>query len=89
MAVTKIWRVRGAASDVIDYASDPEKTIETFSEEVTADVADVIDYADNEVKTENHAYTTGINCDRASAKEEFALTKARFGKQGGITERKT
>ena len=36
MAVTKIWRVRGAASDVIDYASDPEKTIETFSEEVTA-----------------------------------------------------
>ena len=84
MAVTKIWRVRGAASDVIDYASDPEKTIETFSEEVTADVADVIDYADNEVKTENHAYTTGINCDRASAKEEFALTKARFGKQGGI-----
>lgn len=84
MAVTKIWRVRGKASDVIDYASDPEKTIETFSEEVTADVADVIDYADNEVKTENHVYTTGINCDRESAKEEFALTKARFGKQGGI-----
>lgn len=84
MAVTKIWRVRGAASDVIDYASDPEKTIETFSEEVTAEVADVIDYADNEAKTENHVYTTGINCDRESAKEEFALTKARFGKQGGI-----
>ena len=26
MAVTKIWRVRGSAGRIIDYASNPEKT---------------------------------------------------------------
>lgn len=84
MAVTKIWRVRGKADQVIDYASNPEKTKENLSEEELADIADVLEYADDAVKTEAHYYTTGINCDKARAKEEFSLTKTRFGKQGGI-----
>lgn len=84
MAVTKIWRVRGKAENVIDYASDPEKTMGKMTEEELADIADVLEYADDEVKTENHYYTTGINCSRESAKEEFSLIKNRFGKQGGI-----
>ena len=84
MAVTKIWRVRGKADQVIDYASNPEKTKKNLSEEELADIADVLEYADDAVKTEAHYYTTGINCDKARAKEEFSLTKTRFGKQGGI-----
>ena len=84
MAVTKIWRVRGNAGRVIDYASNPEKTIATLPEEELAEIADVLEYADDEVKTEHHHYTTGINCDKDSAKEEFSLTKRQFGKQGGI-----
>ena len=84
MAVTKIWRVRGQASNVIDYANDPEKTVESLSPDELSDIADVLEYADDERKTENHFYTTGINCDRVSAKEDFAFTKNRFGKQGGI-----
>ena len=84
MAVTKIWRVRGKAEDVIDYANDPDKTVERMTEEELADIADVLEYADDEVKTENHYYTTGINCERDSAKEEFNIVKKQFGKQGGI-----
>lgn len=84
MAVTKIWRVRGKAENVIDYANDPDKTVESMTEEELADIADVLEYADDEVKTENHYYTTGINCDRDTAKEEFNLIKKQFGKQGGI-----
>ena len=84
MAVTKIWRVRGNAGDVIDYANDPEKTIDRLSEEELADLADVLEYADDEVKTENHCYTTAINCQRDTAKEEFNEVKKRYGKRGGI-----
>ena len=84
MAVTKIWRVRGKAQSVIDYVKDPEKTVCTLSEEELGDIADVLEYVDDEVKTEKHFYTTGIGCDRDNAKEEFELTKKRFGKEGGI-----
>ena len=84
MAVTKIWRVRGNAGNTIDYANDPEKVIKTLSEDELADIADVLEYADDEVKTEKHMFTTGINCTREFAKEEFSITKSQFGKQGGI-----
>ncbi len=84
MAVTKIWRIRGSAGRIIDYASNPEKTALGIDDEELAGLADVLDYADDEIKTEKHFYTTGINCDREYAKEEFQLTKERFGKQGGI-----
>ena len=84
MAVTKIWRIRGSAGRIIDYASNPEKTALGIDDEELAGLADVLDYADDEIKTEKHFYTTGINCDREFAKEEFQLTKERFGKQGGI-----
>jgi len=84
MAVTKIWRVRGNAGDVIDYANDPEKTIGRLTEDELADLADVLEYADDEVKTENHCYTTAINCQRDTAGEEFNEVKKRYGKRGGI-----
>ena len=84
MAVTKIWRVRGSAGRIIDYASNPEKTKLGIDDEELSGLADVLDYADDEIKTEKHFYTTGINCDREFAKEEFQLTKDRFSKNGGI-----
>ena len=84
MAVTKIWRVRGSASRIIDYANNPEKTSLNLNDEELSGLADVLNYADDEIKTEKHFYTTGINCDREFAKEEFQLTKDRFGKPGGI-----
>ena len=58
--------------------------IADMPENELSDLADVLEYADDEVKTEKHMFTTGINCTREFAKEEFALTKSQFGKQGGI-----
>ena len=84
MAVTKIWRVRGKVGNVIDYANDPEKTIESLSSRELDDIADILEYADDGRKTEEHYFTTGINCDKEFAKEEFALVKNQYGKQGGI-----
>ena len=84
MAVTKIWRVRGKADNVIDYAANPEKTAKADSEKELADIERVIGYIDDENKTEKHYYTTGINCDRETAKEEFNRIKTQYGKQGGI-----
>lgn len=80
MAVTKIWKVRGNAGTVIDYADDPEKISGKFTAE---DLEDVLKYADDDLKTESHAYTTAINCTRDGAKEAFELTKRMFAKEGG------
>ena len=83
MAVTKIWRVRGSVGKVIDYADNPEKTASGSEDEISG-LEEVLRYADDDVKTEKHFYTTGINCDREYATEEFQLVKDRFCKQGGI-----
>ncbi len=80
MAVTKIWKVRGNVSTVIDYADDPEKVAGYISSE---DLEDVLGYADDDIKTESHAYTTAINCTREYAREEFELVKKQFAKEGG------
>lgn len=84
MAVTKIWRVRGKVGNVIDYANNPEKTIGSLSPEELDDIAGILEYADDERKTEDHFFTTGINCNKEFAKEEFAFVKNQYGKQGGI-----
>ena len=83
MAVTKIWRVRGSVGKIIDYADNPEKTASDSDDELSG-LEEVLKYADDDVKTEKHFYTTGINCDRKYAAEEFQLVKDRFCKQGGI-----
>lgn len=84
MAVTKIWRVRGKVGNVIDYASNPEKTVGTLTQEEIDDISTILEYADDVRKTEEHHFTTGINCRKEFAKEDFAETKNRFGLQGGI-----
>lgn len=84
MAVTKIWDVKGAATNVIDYVNNPEKTGAALSVEDIKSIEDVIGYADDVTKTEKHFYTTGINCDRKIAASEFNSVKQRYGKGGGI-----
>ena len=84
MAVTKIWDVKGKTAGVIEYVSNPEKTGDKISLDDIKSIEDVIGYADDEVKTEKHFYTTGINCDKEMAAAEFNLTKQFYDKQGGI-----
>lgn len=45
---------------------------------------DVIEYAANEDKTEKKFFVSGVNCDRDHARDEFLITKRRFGKEDGI-----
>ena len=56
MAVTKLWSVTERLGQVIDYATNPEKTSakikREFSKEQYQALADVIAYAKDEEKTE-------------------------------------
>ena len=53
MAVSKIWKVTARLDQVIDYATNPEKTAaKKYSPEQYQALADVLRYAKDEEKTE-------------------------------------
>ena len=65
MAVSKIWKVTARLDQVIDYATNPEKTAaKKYSPEQYQALADVLRYAKDEEKTERELYVGGINCCR-------------------------
>lgn len=85
MAVSKLWAVRERLSQVIDYATNPEKTdSKLFTEEDYQSLKDVIAYAKDETKTEYEYFCDGINCNVAIAREQFVTTKEQFQKIDGI-----
>lgn len=85
MAVSKIWKVTVRLAQVIDYATDPEKTAaDNFTPEQYQALADVLQYAKDEEKTEREFYVDGINCNVATARDQFVTVKAQFGKPDGI-----
>ncbi|MBQ3500913.1 MAG: relaxase/mobilization nuclease domain-containing protein [Oscillospiraceae bacterium] len=81
MATTGFWPVKSRLKDVIDYAENPDKTIDRKC--VDEDLWYVIRYAENDNKTDKKMYVSGINCSPKTAYEQMSATKARFGKQGG------
>ena len=83
MAVTKIWPVKGTSKTIIEYVNNPEKTLQVLSTEEMSDLEEVLAYADDEIKTEEHLYTTGIKCEPETAVIEFNDIKDRFEKRGG------
>ena len=53
MAVSKIWKVTARLDQVIDYATNPEKTAaDIYTEEQYQALRDVLSYAKDEEKTE-------------------------------------
>ena len=88
MAVTKLWSVTERLGQVIDYATNPEKTSANikreFSPEQYQALADVIAYAKDEEKTEREFYVEGINCNVAIAREQFITVKEQYQKTDGI-----
>ncbi len=88
MAVTKLWAVKTRLGQVIDYATNPEKTRadikRQFSTEQYQALADVIAYAKDEEKTEKEFYVEGINCNVAIAREQFITVKEQYQKTDGI-----
>lgn len=81
MATTGFWPVKSSLKDVIDYAENPDKTID--KRYLDDDLARVINYAQNDKKTDKKMYVTGINCIAPRAYETMMTTKKRFGKLGG------
>ena len=88
MAVTKLWSVTERLGQVIDYATNPEKTSANikreFSPEQYQALADVIAYAKDEEKTEREFYVEGINCNVAIARDQFITVKEQYQKTEGI-----
>lgn len=75
MAITKIIAIRDRLDKRINYAVNGEKT--------TLDAG--ITYATNPEKTEQHFFTSALNCESCeTAYAEMQVTKRRFGKLGGV-----
>lgn len=85
MAVSKLWQVDTRLDKVIDYAANHEKTArEKYTAEQYQALADVIKYAKDEEKTEQEFFVEGINCNPATAREQFITVKKQFDKTDGI-----
>lgn len=75
MAITKIIAIRDRLDKRVNYAVNGEKT--TLDTRIT--------YAANPEKTEQHFFTSVLNCESCeTAYAEMQTTKRRFGKLGGV-----
>lgn len=85
MAVTSIWPVKQRVAYVIDYARNPQKTKETNLDLQASmhAVDNVIEYAASELKTEERAYVSCLNCREEDAAAQFQQTKLYWGKTDG------
>ena len=85
MAVTKIWSVKGTLRSVVDYAMNPDKTLnDYYNNTELQSLKDVIDYAVESEKTEMQFFVSGINCNPEFARDQMTETKKMFYKQDGI-----
>ena len=80
MATTGFWPVRGRLKEVIDYANNPDKT--TAKEYFDEDLYTAIRYVENDDKTDQTMYVSGINCSKYNAYNEMIAVKHRFGERG-------
>jgi len=85
MATTAIWDVKDRLDRVINYAANPNKTENLdFSSSDYQGLQNVLEYAQEDGKTEQQFYVTGLNCDPATACEQMTRTKLQFQKTDGI-----
>lgn len=81
MAVSKLWSVTSRLGQVIDYAANPEKTAaDIYTEEQYQALRDVLSYAKDEEKTEREFFVEGINCNPATARDQFVSVKKHTAK---------
>ena len=81
MATTGFWPVKDRLKEVIDYAKNPNKTID--KKYVDSDLYAALRYVSNDKKTDERMYVSGVNCNAKRAYERMTATKKRFGKTGG------
>ena len=80
MATTGFWLVKGRLKEVIDYANNPDKT--TAKEYLDEDLYTAIRYVENDDKTDQTMFVSGINCSKHNAYNEMIAVKRRFGERG-------
>ena len=80
MATTGFWPVKGRLKEVIDYANNPDKT--TAKEYLDEDLYAAIRYVENDDKTDQTMFVSGINCSKHNAYSEMIAVKRRFGERG-------
>ena len=76
MAVTNMWAIKGKVSTLINYVENPKKTS-------ARNIKKVLSYIEDDNKTEQMMFVTGINCEPAIAAKQFTQTKQIWGKEGG------
>lgn len=81
MATTGFWPVKNRLKEVIDYAENPDKTIDKKC--VDSDLYAALQYVSDDGKTDQKMYVSGINCNAKRAYERMTATKKRFGKTSG------
>ena len=81
MATTGFWPVKNRLKEVIDYARNPDKT--TDKKFLDEDLYAALRYVEDDKKTDQTMYISGINCPKQRAYEYMMATKHRFGKLGG------
>ena len=84
MATTKIWDIRGRVDKLIRYVVNPEKTADLEYTAAMHTIENVIEYDADSMKTEQHLFVTGVNCDENNAVNEFMDAKRLWKKTGGI-----
>ena len=85
MAVTSMWPIKGRVDQVINYARNPEKTVEAVHQNLASlhTIDGVVEYAANEMKTEKRMYVTCLNCTEENAAQQFMETKRLWSRISG------
>ena len=81
MASTGFWPVKSRLKEVINYAENPDKT--TDKKFLDEDLWAALRYVENDQKTDQTMYVSGINCPKQRAYQCMMATKRRYGKFGG------
>lgn len=82
MATTGFWPVRGKLKKVLDYADNPDKT--TAKEYLDEDLYQALRYTEQDSKTDEKKYVSGVNCSAAFAYEEMMAVKRKYGERGKV-----
>ncbi len=81
MVTTGFWPVKNRLKEVIDYANNPDKT--TNKKFLDKDLYMALRYVEDDKKTDQTMYVSGINCPKQRVYEYMMATKRRYGKLGG------
>ena len=75
MATTAFWPVYNHLKETIDYAENPDKTIER--KYVDEDLYKTLQYAENSEKTDETMYVSAINCPKRSHRRKHTRSGSR------------